>query len=174
MYISGVDYESIADGVGVRAVIYVSGCSHKCFGCQNPQTHNANFGTKFTPKLAQEIIANIQNRAFLSGITLSGGDPLFESNITEVCAFIKSVKSAINRENFTIWLYTGYTWEELQKKRETNAHLNEILQNINVLVDGRFDINKADKSLAFRGSSNQKIIDTKKSELKNCVVLFEF
>ncbi len=174
MYISGVDYESIADGVGVRAVIYVSGCSHKCFGCQNPDTHNANFGTKFTPKLAQEIIANIQNRAFLSGITLSGGDPLFESNIAEVCAFIKSVKSAINRADFTIWLYTGYTWEELQRKRQTNAHLNEILQNINVLVDGKFDINKADKSLAFRGSSNQKIIDTKKSELKKCVVLFEF
>lgn len=159
MYISGVDYESLADGIGVRAVIYLSGCSHKCPHCQNPDTHNANFGTKFTPKLAQEIIKNIQNRAFLSGITLSGGDPLFEGNIAEVCAFIKSVKSAVNRDNFTIWLYTGYTWEELQEKRQTNAHLDEILRDINVLVDGRFDINKADKSLAFRGSSNQRIIE---------------
>lgn len=167
MYISGVDYESIADGVGVRAAIYVSGCSHKCPCCQNPDTHKANFGVKFTPNLAQEIIANIQSRAFLSGVTLTGGDPLFESNINEVCAFAKSVKRAVNRENFTIWLYTGYTWEELQKKRRQNATLDELLNFIDVLVDGRFDINKADKSLAFRGSSNQRIIDVSNSNAKD-------
>ena len=173
MYISGVDYESIADGVGIRAVVYVSGCSHHCAGCHNPDTHAADFGTEFSPTLQAQIIENIKARPFLRGLTLSGGDPLFESNVAEVLAFVRRVNSAINRTDFDIWLYTGYTWEVLQKLREKNGALNELLQSIDVLVDGRFELSQADKSLAFRGSCNQRLINVPLSHAKNELILFE-
>ena len=175
MYISGVDYESIADGVGVRAVVYVSGCSHHCVGCHNPDTHAANFGTEFSPNLQAQIIENIKSRPFLRGLTLSGGDPLFEGNVAEVLNFVRRVNLAINRPkcDFDIWLYTGYTWEALCEKRRHNAALNELLQSIDVLVDGRFELSQADKSLAFRGSRNQRLINVPLSHAKNEVVLFE-
>ncbi len=174
MHISGVDYESIADGVGVRAVVYVSGCSHHCAGCHNPDTHAADFGVEFSPALQDEIIENIKSRPFLRGLTLSGGDPLFESNVAEVLNFIRRVNSAVRRDKFEfdIWLYTGYTWEILQKMREKNGALNELLQSVDVLVDGRFEQNLADKTLAFRGSRNQRLINVPLSSAKNKVILF--
>ena len=175
MYISGVDYESIADGVGVRAVVYVSGCSHHCAGCHNPDTHAADFGTEFSPTLQAQIIENIKARPFLRGLTLSGGDPLFESNVAEVLNFVRRVNLAVRlgRADFDIWLYTGYTWEVLQKMREKNGALNELLQSVDVLVDGRFELSQADKSLAFRGSRNQRLINMPLSNAKNEVVLAE-
>ena len=175
MYISGVDYESIADGVGVRAVVYVSGCSHHCAGCHNPDTHAADFGSEFTPALQTQIIENIKARPFLRGLTLSGGDPLFEGNVAEVLNFVRRVNLAVRlgRADFDIWLYTGYTWEALCEKRRHNGALDELLGCIDVLVDGRFELSQADKSLAFRGSRNQRLINVPLSHAKNEVVLAE-
>lgn len=175
MNISGVNYESLVDGVGMRTVIYVSGCSHNCRGCHNPQTHNPTYGSQLTDNVVDDIIREIQNRVFVTGITLSGGDPLYVSNREDVLNFIKKVKRSMVgiKSNFNVWLYTGYTFEELIVLRNRYKVIQELLENIDVLVDSKFDITKADKSLAFRGSSNQRIIDVKRSFESLSVVLYD-
>ena len=92
MNIAGIDYESVKDGVGVRTVIYVSGCSHNCYRCHNPQTHDINYGIPFTEELQNEIMENIRKRPFISGLTWSGGDPLHENNINDVLSFTDKIR----------------------------------------------------------------------------------
>lgn len=156
MYLSGINYESIADGVGVRTTIFVSGCLHNCYGCQSPSTHNFFAGTPVTKDLIESINVEIRKRPFLSGITLSGGDCMYSPIET-----IKLLNSLYIPKN-NIWCYTGFTIEELLK----NQNQTELLKRIDVIVDGRFDLNKRDVTLMFRGSSNQRIIDVQ-STLKN-------
>ena len=105
MNIAGFDYESVKDGEGVRTVIYVSGCSHNCRGCHNPETHNMNYGVPFTEELQEEIIENIVKRPYISGITWSGGDPLNENNLDDVLKLTEKIRVLSDK---TIWLYSGY------------------------------------------------------------------
>ena len=182
MNIAGINYESINDGEGVRTVIYVSGCSHNCPNCHNPETHDINYGVKLTNELQNEIISNIKKRPFISGITLSGGDPLHDNNIFDVLNLIYKIKNVF--PNKSIWLYTGYTWEHLINKfieyrftpfaPDANEWLTryEIIENIDVIVDGRYIDKQKDITLRWRGSRNQRVIDIKKSLNKKNIVLY--
>ena len=162
-YLSGINYESVADGPGIRAAIFLSGCTHNCQGCHNPQTHDPCFGARIDELAVNNIAHNIHIRNFLSGITLTGGDPLYD--IDKTYNFLYSLKNRMGArwDTLSIWLYTGYTWEKLMKLYPTFENLRCLLSMIDVIVDGQFVQDQADKTLAFRGSSNQRLIDVKQS-----------
>lgn len=181
MNIAGINYESINDGEGVRTVIYVSGCSHKCPNCHNPQTHDVNYGIKFTNELQDEIINNIDKRPFIYGITLSGGDPLHNNNVSDVFNLIKKLK--VKFPNKSIWLYTGYTWNQIFYPIVTDNFNPErdrildcrkrIVEMCDVIVDGRYIDELRNIALKWKGSENQRVIDVKSSLKQNQVVLWE-
>lgn len=160
IYVTGRNSCSLADGEGLRDVWYISLCNHKCKGCQNKEFWNVK-GELFS---INEIIDMI-NENPLTNVTLSGGDGL-TIQYKETLELLKAIKSKTNKN---VWVYTGYTFEEL-----FNSPKRECLDYIDVLVDGRFEIDKRDITLKFRGSSNQRIIDVKetlknkKIILKNC------
>lgn len=131
------------DGPGFRTSIYLSGCNHHCPGCHNPQSWNPDSGKDMT---LEEILEIVKEEDF--NVTLSGGDPMFHPDRT-----LELVK-AINKEGYRIWLYTGYTIEQIHRSEEMSA----ILPYLEAIVDGRFEQDKRDKDLLFRGSSNQRII----------------
>lgn len=138
---------SIADGEGVRVVLFLSGCSHHCKGCQNPESWNENNGMIFTQESAEKLY-KLLDRDYIDGLTLSGGDPLFPPNRDDVLTLCKSVKEKF--PNKTIWLYTGYTYEDVRKLK--------IMNYVDVIVDGPFKLEERDITLPFRGSRNQRII----------------
>ena len=151
--------ESIVDGPGFRYVIFSQGCKHHCKECFNPSTHDFKGGYL---KDIDEILNEIKsNEELLRGVTFSGGDPFEQTKeFTELAKRIRQLNN-----NLDIWSYTGYTFEQIIKDPDK---LN-LLKQLDVLVDGRFDINLKDETLFFRGSSNQRIIDVQKS-LKNNVI----
>lgn len=157
MKMAGFYDESISNGLGWRAVLFVSGCPHHCPGCHNQQAQDYNYGEEFNK---QEILNRIQENSILKGITISGGEPLCKENITEVVDFIKDVKKI--KPNFNIWCYTGYTIEELEKRKDYITQ--EALNEIDILVDGEFKETQKDLNLKFRGSKNQRIIDVKSTK----------
>lgn len=181
MNIAGINYESINDGEGIRTVIYVSGCSHRCTNCHNPQTHNINYGVKLTNELQNEIIDNIAKRPFVSGITLSGGDPLHDNNVFDVFNLIEKLKNKF--PNKSLWLYTGYTWNQIfypiltddfnLKRDQIIDCRKKIIEMCDVVVDGRYIDELRDLTLKFRGSSNQRLIDVKKTLKENKIILYE-
>lgn len=156
MKIAGFYDESISNGLGWRAVLFVSGCPHHCPGCHNKEAQDFNYGEEFNE---EEILERIKENSILNGITISGGEPLCKENIPGVLKFIRDVKEI--RPEFNVWCYSGYTLDQLidRNDEETNKCLNEI----DVLVDGRFVEEKKDPTLKFRGSSNQRILDLKPS-----------
>lgn len=163
MNIAGFYDESISNGLGWRAVLFVSGCPHNCPGCQNKMAQDFKYGKAFDEK---EIIDRIAKNSILKGITISGGEPLCPENISEVLKFIKDVKKV--RPNFNVWCYSGYTLEQLEARNDDVT--KKCLSEIDVLVDGRFVESMKDPTLKFRGSSNQRIIDIHSSLAKNAVV----
>lgn len=157
-----IQSDSIVDGEGIRTVIWTQGCSHNCEGCHNPETHSFKEGTLFEVEEIKKQISNLNNQ---DGITFSGGDPMMQA---EACnALAEHIKSL----NMNIWCYTGYTYEQLITLSEKNKSIKKFLENIDVLVDGRFILNQKSFNLRFKGSRNQRIIDVKKSLQKNKVVL---
>ena len=154
MKISGFYDESISNGLGWRAVLFVSGCPHHCPGCHNQEAQDFNYGEDFNK---QEILDRIKENSILKGITISGGEPLCKENIPEVLDFIKDVKKI--RPEFNVWCYSGYTLEQLLARNDDIT--NKCLDEIDVLVDGQFVQSKKDPTLKFKGSSNQRIIDLK-------------
>ena len=153
MYISGIIYESVVDGEGIRNVIFVSGCHHRCPGCHNPESWDFNYGTNFTKEAQIEFIDKCKKNPLIDGITLSGGDPMFSEK--DVLSFIKLYKE--NCPNHNIWIYSGFTYEQLLQDEQKKS----ILDLCDVLVDGRYIQELRDTTLPFRGSSNQRIIDLK-------------
>ena len=151
MNVSGINYESIVDGEGVRVVLYVSGCAHHCKGCHNPSTWDANSGKPFTEEI-QNSIYEACKPDYIEGLTLSGGCPM--CNATELIPFVKSFKERFPDK--TIWCYCGETVEEISKEPRSDKY--RLLSLVDVLVDGQFVLEKKDPNLAFRGSSNQRII----------------
>ncbi|ASA22581.1 anaerobic ribonucleoside-triphosphate reductase activating protein [Paenibacillus donghaensis] len=156
MNISGYIKESIVDGQGLRAVVFFSGCYHNCFGCHSPQTHDKNYGEEFTESKQQEIIEDIKSNPLLSGLTLSGGDCFFSAK--EVIKFVIKLKNEI--PDINIWVYTGFTIEQLMGKKDNKYKL---LEMCDVLVDGKFEIGLRDTTIKFAGSRNQRILDVKES-----------
>ena len=157
MRVLGYLPNSIVDGVGIRQVFFLAGCPHHCKGCQNPQSWNPSGGEHYTVK---EIITKALSSPY--DVTFSGGDPLYQ--LVELDAVMRLIKPKKG-----IWVYTGFTWEEIME----NAALKSVLENIDVLVDGRFEEDKKNPELLFRGSENQRIIDVQKSLEANEIVLWE-
>ncbi|RHH67101.1 MULTISPECIES: anaerobic ribonucleoside-triphosphate reductase activating protein [Vagococcus] len=154
------------DGEGVRCSIYVSGCLFACKGCFNRAIQNFNYGTPYTKELEDKIIEDLSHD-YVQGLTLLGGEPFLN---TEVClSLVKRVRGEFGSSK-DIWSWSGYTFEELLQ--ETDDKL-ELLRLIDVLVDGRFELDKRDLTLQFRGSSNQRIIDVVQSLEKSNVVIWE-
>lgn len=175
-YISGIDYESTTDGPGIRAVFFLSGCSHNCPNCHNPQTHDPCSGQPITDELIENIADQLTSRFYLDGITLSGGDPLFDPEKT--FNFINTLSNALQRRNNrlldkSLWIFTGEVWERLKPLYLTNKAIQELLIRTHVLVDGPFIESLADKTLAFRGSSNQRLISVAQSMVYDSVCLWK-
>lgn len=135
------------NGTGLRVTLFVSGCNHHCKGCHNPQTWDPNSGIEFDGVAKQELFAEL-NKDYISGVTFSGGDPLFPSNREVILSLCKEIKTLYPNKN--IWLYTGYRYEQVK-------HL-EILKYIDVLVDGKYVEKLRSVNLPWVGSSNQKVI----------------
>ena len=153
--------DSIVDGEGIRTVIWTQGCSHNCPFCHNPNTHDFNGGELVD---LDDVIERLENLRGQAGVTFSGGDPMFQP---KACAILAK---KIHELNMNVWAYTGFTFEELLEKG--NKDILDFLNDIDVLIDGRFEIDKKSMDLEFRGSSNQRIIDVKKSLENNEVVLY--
>lgn len=164
---SPITFESIVDGPGLRAVIWTQGCNHNCKGCHNPQTHDKCGGYI---EDSSNVIKQIQNLKLHRGVTLSGGEPFMQSE------GLLEIAKACKENKMDVWAYTGYTFEELIDKKNSSYFNNlNLLKNIDVLVDGKFIEAKKDISLKFRGSSNQRIIDVKKTlDLKNVYLHEEY
>lgn len=148
------------NGEGLRVVLWTSGCSHHCQACQNPVTWDCMDGLLFDEDAKKEIFDEL-SQDWCSGLTLSGGDPLFVKNREAVANLVLEVRDKFPKKS--IWLYTGYTWKELLKQASSDSNIKNILENIDVLLDGKFILAKADEKLPYVGSSNQKIIDVRKS-----------
>lgn len=155
----------IANGPGVRVSLFVSGCTHHCKGCFNPDTWDFCAGEPFDENVENKIIS-LLGRDYIAGLTLLGGEPMEPENRASLLPFLKKVKEALPHKS--IWCYSGYTLEEL-----VEAGATDILSLIDVLVDGEFVLEKKDIRLAFRGSSNQRILDVAESLATGCPVLFK-
>ena len=147
--------DDMKNGDGLRVVLWLAGCSHHCPNCQNPVTWDPNDGILFDKNARKELL-DIISQDYISGITFSGGDPLFESNREEVYELIEYIKSVYT--NKTVWLYTGYTFNDLKKFVPIG-----ILNKIDVIIDGPYIEKFRDTSLKWRGSSNQRVIDVRKT-----------
>lgn len=147
----------IANGIGVRVVLWVSGCTMHCHNCQNPTTWDFNAGQAFIKDTMSELLEAL-SPDYISGLTLSGGHPLEQANQQQISNIVKTVKTKLPSK--TIWLYTGYTYEQILKSKFI---VNEILPYIDILVDGKYDETQRDISLAWCGSKNQRVIRVQKS-----------
>lgn len=185
-----IDKEDVCNGEGLRVVLWLSGCSHKCKGCQNLQTWDANSGIPFDESAKEEIFREL-DKDYISGLTLTGGDPLFESNLDDVLDLVTEVNERYNTLQDTneiclssthksIWLYSGYTWEQLFEDDDfdikgvicENQTRRAIVLSSDVFVDGRYIDSQKDLSLKWRGSKNQRVIDTQKSLQQGKVILW--
>ena len=154
----------IANGIGIRTSLFVSGCRNHCKGCFNPETWDFKFGEKFTEETKKELIRAL-GKPFIKGLSLLGGDPMEKENQQELVPFIKEVKKLY--PNKDIWCYSGYLFEKLKKDN------SELLPLIDILVDGPFILEKKNLKLRFRGSENQRIIDVQASLQTNEIVLYK-
>lgn len=154
MNVAGVYQDSISNGEGWRSVLFVSGCPHRCNGCHNPNTWKRDYGIPYNE---EQVFQQLTDNELLDGVTISGGEPfLYTETLLPLAKKIKD-------KGLNIWVYTGYAWEELLKCAKNDLYTRWFLDTIDVIVDGRFEIEKKDPSLKFRGSSNQRIIDVKAS-----------
>lgn len=172
MHYGEIKNYDIANGVGVRVSLFVSGCTNHCEHCFQPQTWDFCYGKEFTPEVAEHI-TEMLSPDYINGLTLLGGEPFEPSNQRALLPFVAGVRERYPKK--TIWAFSGFTYEELTTEG-THAHCEtteELLSLIDVLVDGRFVEAKKDISLRFRGSSNQRIIDLRKTRETNSVVLWD-
>ncbi len=154
--------DDMLNGDGLRVVLWVAGCNHHCKGCQNPETWDVGGGIPFDEAAEKELFEDLA-KPHISGITFSGGDPLHPFNRSEVFRLIKKVKDEF--PNKTVWLYTGYTWEQVKDLPG--------IENIDVLCEGEFKQELNDNNIHWVGSSNQRVMDVKKSLETGKVVLHE-
>lgn len=153
--------DDMLNGDGLRVVLWVSGCSHCCKDCQNPITWDPNGGLEFDEAAKEEVFAELE-KDYVSGITLSGGDPLFYSNRLDILKLAREIKERFPEK--TIWMYTGFDWETIVDL--------EVITYIDVVVDGAFIAAQKDTRLYWRGSANQRVIDVAASKDKGEAVLY--
>lgn len=183
-----ITYPDMNNGDGLRVVLWLSGCSHHCNGCQNPQTWNPDSGIPFNDSAEEELFREL-NKDYISGLTLTGGDPLHESNLDGVLNLVNKFRLLLPEKS--IWLYTGYECEEIfnytfkaNENDEDDKFFDDyfedldmiirqhIIKKCDVIVDGKYIDSQRDITLAWRGSSNQRVIDVKQSFQKGKVVLW--
>lgn len=162
----------IANGIGVRVTLFVSGCTNHCKGCFQPQTWDFSYGKEFTDE-TEETLLNLLKPAYIKGLTLLGGEPFEPSNQRAILPFLKRMKKMYPEKN--VWAFSGFTYEEMKNE---SSHprcevTDELLDQVDVLVDGRFVEELKDISLRFRGSSNQRIIDLNRTRQQGNIVLWE-
>ena len=162
----------VANGVGVRTTLFVSGCTNHCENCFQPETWDFGYGEPFTSE-TEERILNLLDRSYIKGLTILGGEPFEPSNQRALLPFVRRVRERYPDK--TIWMYSGFTYEEMTREG-THPHCEAtlpLLDLIDVLVDGRFVEKLKNLSLRFRGSSNQRLIDMKKTLADGEIVLWE-
>lgn len=167
------------NGEGLRVVLWLSGCSHHCYNCQNPVTWDENDGLIFDESAKKELFREL-DKDYISGLTLSGGDPLHEANLDGVLDLVNRFRLLL--PNKSIWIYSGYTWSQVMnpiitsdfnpKRDDIIRKRQEIIKQCTVMVDGRYIDSQRDITLKWRGSINQKVIDIKKSIMQNELVLY--
>lgn len=162
----------VANGEGIRVSLFVSGCTHYCKGCFNYEAWDFNFGKEYTKETEDHII-KLLSSSYIKGLSLLGGEPLHPDNQAQVASLVKRVRKELPQKD--IWCYTGYVFDKeiLDGMYKDLSTTKDIIDNIDVLVDGKFVIDLADKRLRFRGSSNQRIIDVKKSLENNDIELWD-
>ena len=154
----------VANGEGIGTALFVSGCPFHCDGCFNPETWDYNYGKKFTKETLNNLI-EITDKAYISRISILGGEPLATTNLEVVGLIIESLKKHFPKKK--IWVYSGYTYESLKEDQL------EAISKADVLIDGQFLQDKKDFNLKFRGSSNQRIIDIQKTIKKSKLIFWE-
>lgn len=167
MYYGQIRENDIANGIGVRVTLFVSGCRNHCKNCFQPETWDFQYGEHFTSAVADRII-DLLSRPYIQGLTLLGGEPFEPENQHELVRFLRRVRNTYH-DSKDVWCYTGYTLEQLH---DDNARCrcedtDDMLALIDVLVDGRFEEAQKDISLQFRGSANQRIIYLDKEKSHN-------
>ena len=159
MRVAGIVNDSIVDGPGFRLAVFAQGCPHACPGCHNPQTHDFSGGFELDTEL---IVEKMRKNPLLDGLTLTGGEPFCQP---QACA---ALAKAAKEMGLNVWCYTGYTFEELMKASHSDQM--NLLRYLDVLVDGRFRLEKRTLECRFRGSSNQRILDVARSLAENTAV----
>ena len=156
----------ISNGPGVRVSIFVQGCTFNCKECFNPETHDFDKGKEFTTVEMNKLI-ELADKDYIKGLSILGGEPLHPKNIESVSMIAEYFKYKYPEK--TVWLWTGYKYEDILDREDNH----NILNYIDVLVDGQFEIDKKDITLKYCGSSNQRVIDVQKSLKKNKIILYE-
>ncbi len=172
MYYGEIKNCDIANGIGVRVTLFVSGCTNRCKGCFQPETWDFSYGKPYT-KETEDSLIELLRPSYITGITLLGGEPFEPSNQRELVKLLRRVKSELPSK--TVWAFTGFTLESLLE-REPHPRCevtDEMLSMIDVLVDGKFEEDKKDISLRFRGSSNQRIIDMNATRKADGIILWD-
>ena len=157
MYYGSIKPCDIANGTGVRVTLFVSGCTHRCKGCFQPQTWDFRYGQPFTAE-TEEALLEALDRPYISGLTLLGGEPFEPDNQRALLPFLRRLRQQLPDK--TVWAFSGYTWEELTGQSRARCEATgALLSLVDVLVDGEFVEALRDISLRFRGSSNQRLLD---------------
>lgn len=180
-----IDTEDLCNGDGLRVTLWLSGCRHHCYNCQNPQTWNPDSGILFDKSAEEELFREL-SKDYISGLTLTGGDPLNENNLDGVLNLGNKFRLSFENSK-TIWLYTGFTWDECHTllkgfELNPNGYCNtynrnnkkrmNIIKQCDVLIDGRYIDSQRDISLKWCGSSNQRVINVQKSLQEGEIVLW--
>lgn len=194
-----ITYPDMNNGDGLRVVLWLSGCSHQCIGCQNPQTWDPHSGIPFNIETKEELFKEL-DKNYISGITLTGGDPLYEENLDDTLDLVDEINNKYNiliengnkirlsSPTKSIWLYTGYTWNQIINHHSAitdefdyieESYINslfekrkEIVSKCDVLIDGRYIEQQRNITLKWRGSENQNVIDIQKSLIEGRKVLW--
>lgn len=162
MQYHNITKDDMLNGDGLRVVLWVAGCTHGCKECQNPVTWDPNGGLLFDERAKEELFEQLE-KSYISGITYSGGDPLYVGNREAITALAKEIREKFPEK--TQWLYTGYEWNQIQNE--------EIIPYLDVVVDGRFEVEQKDTKLHWKGSANQKVIDVQDSLKTGKIVLHD-
>ncbi|MDO4810835.1 MAG: anaerobic ribonucleoside-triphosphate reductase activating protein [Eubacteriales bacterium] len=173
MYYGELKKCDIANGIGVRVTLFVSGCRNRCPDCFQPQTWDFRFGQPFTEETAAEIYTEL-SKSYIAGLTVLGGEPFEPENQRELVKLLKKVKADFPTK--TIWVFTGYRLDDELWQDDSHPHCevtDEMLSYIDVLVDGRFMAEQKDISLQFRGSRNQRVIDMNKTRETGVITIWE-
>ena len=171
-----ITYPDMNNGDGLRVVLWLSGCSHHCYNCQNPQTWDVNSGILFDESAKEELFRELE-KDYISGLTLSGGDPLYEANLDGVLDLVN--KFRLSLPNKSIWLYSGYEFTDFfftpiwkASEIDNNTKRKQIISRCTVMVDGRYIDSQRNPSKKWAGSDNQRVIDIRKSLEQNKVILY--